>query len=180
MKLVIDIDEKIYRDLQNRGLTGMLTAKECECMNEAIYNGTPLPKGHGDLIDRDELLNTLEKLEWIRTNCSVDEDNTNILENIICEVPTVIEADDEYDDVYGHWLIPEKLLPTQKQKDFADKISKRLHKDISKLTTKHQYWEFINNNKDDYFAAWKEFRDAEYGYDGDLYDFNPEYDMDWF
>lgn len=97
-----------------------------------------------------------------------------------CDDCNIKYEKDEYDDVYGHWHIPEKLLPTQKQKDFADKISKRLHKDISKLITKHQYWEFINNNKDDYFAAWKEFRDAEYGYDGDLYDFNPEYDMDWF
>ena len=46
MKLIIDIDEKIYNDLRNRGLTGMLTAKECECMNEAIYNGTPLEFGN--------------------------------------------------------------------------------------------------------------------------------------
>ena len=41
MKLIIDIDDKVYNDLKNRGLTGMLTSKECECMNESIYNGTP-------------------------------------------------------------------------------------------------------------------------------------------
>lgn len=46
MKLIIDIDEKIYNDLRNRGLTGMLTTKECACMNEAIYNGTPLGFGN--------------------------------------------------------------------------------------------------------------------------------------
>lgn len=42
MKLIIDIDDKVYNDLKNRGLTGMLTSEECECMNKSIYNGTPL------------------------------------------------------------------------------------------------------------------------------------------
>ena len=56
MKLIIDIDEKIYNDLRNRGLTGMLTTKECECMNEAIYNGTPL----------EEALENQKTGHWIR------------------------------------------------------------------------------------------------------------------
>ena len=51
MKVIIDIDDKVYNNLKNRGLTGMLTSKECECMNKSICNGTPLPKGHGAIID---------------------------------------------------------------------------------------------------------------------------------
>lgn len=50
MKLIIDIDDKVYNDLKNRGLTGMLTSEECECMNKSIYNGTPLEK-YEDIIE---------------------------------------------------------------------------------------------------------------------------------
>lgn len=60
-----------------------------------IIHGTPLPKNHGDLIDRGKLLNTLEELEWIRVNCSIDEDNTNILEDIVVEEPSILKADEE-------------------------------------------------------------------------------------
>ena len=90
MKLIIDIDEKIYSDLQNRGLTGMLTAKECECMNEAIYNGTPLPKGHGRLIDADAYL-AKEKPRGINED-TWKESHTY---KSITETPTIIEADKE-------------------------------------------------------------------------------------
>ena len=57
MKLIINIDDKVYNNLKNRGLTGMLTAKECECMNEAIYNGTSL----------------VEELEKIKTEFEEDK-----------------------------------------------------------------------------------------------------------
>lgn len=87
VELVIKIHEKDYQSMLNGHIPFSIL--------DAFKNGTPLPKGHGDLIDRDKLLSTLEKLEWIRTNCSVDEDNTNILEDIIDEVPTIIEADKE-------------------------------------------------------------------------------------
>ena len=50
MKLIIDIDDKIYNDLKNRGLTGMLTSKECECMNKSICNGTPIEEKIGHWI----------------------------------------------------------------------------------------------------------------------------------
>ena len=46
MKLIIDIDKDIYNNLRNRGLTGMLTSKECEYMSKAIYNGTPFEFGN--------------------------------------------------------------------------------------------------------------------------------------
>ena len=86
MKLIIDISEEAYK------LRVCNPVWFDSNMDKAIRNGTPFLKYHGDLIDRDKLLNTLEKLEWIRTNCSVDEDNTNILEDIINEEPTIIEA----------------------------------------------------------------------------------------
>ena len=66
MQIVIDIPEEEYKCVQITGCIGNKT-----CISNAIYNGTPLPKGHGRLIDADELL-----------------DNT-----CLDEIPTIIEAD---------------------------------------------------------------------------------------
>lgn len=57
MKLVIDIPEEIYKASKNmaleigRGYGKMLTSN----IYGAIATGIPLPKKHGDLVDRDKL-----------------------------------------------------------------------------------------------------------------------------
>lgn len=59
MQIVIDIDEDTYRYMQsrckyqNKGDKGL---SKFEMAGVAIKNGTPLPKGHGDLIDRNSIL----------------------------------------------------------------------------------------------------------------------------
>lgn len=53
MQIVIDIPEIIYK----RGLPSAEVRNSVDVVSKAILNGTPLPKGHGDLIDRDELIN---------------------------------------------------------------------------------------------------------------------------
>lgn len=45
------------------------------------------------------------------------------------------------------WDIPEKLLPTEKQKNTILFINNRLHEDFESLT-KRQCWEIINQNFD--------------------------------
>lgn len=52
MQLVIDIHEKDYQSILNSGQVpyGVVCA---------IMNGTPLPKGHGRLIDADNLCKTM-------------------------------------------------------------------------------------------------------------------------
>lgn len=50
MQIVIDIDSEVYNFIKNKGHIPY----EINIANE-IANGTPLPKGHGDLIDRDKL-----------------------------------------------------------------------------------------------------------------------------
>lgn len=51
MQIVIDIPEERYKHIQEeQWLPNRLL------IEKAIANGTPLPKGHGDLIDRDDLL----------------------------------------------------------------------------------------------------------------------------
>ncbi len=52
MNIVIDIPEKLACE----GFERPLTDAEVGILLRAIGNGTPLPKGHGDLIDRRELI----------------------------------------------------------------------------------------------------------------------------
>ena len=49
MKLIIEIDREDYEKVKNH--------KGSYSFGNAIYNGIPLPKGHGRLIDADELAN---------------------------------------------------------------------------------------------------------------------------
>lgn len=77
MKIVIDIPEEDYNVI----LANANFYKEQQWgvaeVWDAIVNGTPLPKGHGDLIDR----NTI----------TVEEDV--YFQNYIIHAPTIIEAD---------------------------------------------------------------------------------------
>lgn len=53
MQVVIDIDERLYEIITNpKNLPTMYHASRCA---DAVRNGVPLPKGHGKLIDADEL-----------------------------------------------------------------------------------------------------------------------------
>lgn len=51
IELVIKIPEGIMEYVKNNGCVSVYD----EEVTKAIINGTPLPKGHGDLIDADEL-----------------------------------------------------------------------------------------------------------------------------
>lgn len=53
MKIVIDIPEERYEFIKGLDNT-------CYDIHAAIAQGTPLPEGHGDLIDRDILLQNWE------------------------------------------------------------------------------------------------------------------------
>lgn len=50
MQIVIDIPEGMYENALNNLFCGSTT------LCNAIKNGTPLPKGHGDLIDTKDIL----------------------------------------------------------------------------------------------------------------------------
>lgn len=60
MKLVIDIDEETYNGIKH----GMRNRDDVENIMEQIENGTPLPKGHGRLIDADKLCSSLEPSDF--------------------------------------------------------------------------------------------------------------------
>lgn len=93
MQIVIDIPEWKYKSI----CEGVEASKRCGVVgidpdiHEAIYNGTPLPKGHGRLkdIDKVERLLDLEKPDNIIAKA---------LKTIIECVPTIIEPNKESDN----------------------------------------------------------------------------------
>ena len=54
MKLIIDIPEELYKGIECRN-PELETEYVCYELMKAVDNGTSLPKGHGRLIDADEL-----------------------------------------------------------------------------------------------------------------------------
>lgn len=84
MKIVIDISEEDYRKVQDgRASVSM--------MRKSIRNGIPLPKGHGDLIDRSLLLEDMERGYRFANELVA----LGFAESFIEHAPTIIEADKE-------------------------------------------------------------------------------------
>lgn len=81
MQIVIDIPEEEY---QNYLKMRPSYPEGVFCYIKAIQNGTPLPKGHGRLIDADAL-----KDEW------KEGFHRKMVEAIMDDAPTIIEADKE-------------------------------------------------------------------------------------
>ena len=96
IELVIKIPEEQYNVIRLSDKTAVASWVSREAMLCAIRNGTPLPKGHGRLIDADEYK---EELYACATNgrplhrMSLDE----ILATVD-EAPTIIEADTESEE----------------------------------------------------------------------------------
>ena len=80
MKLIIDIPEDTYYDMKAHEEQVRLCDNK---FKTAILDGTPLPKGHGRLVDVSELLVSIMKY--------MDGDKT--LGQCIDDTPTIIEAD---------------------------------------------------------------------------------------
>lgn len=77
MQLVIEINDEIYKEILNEKESGWYSY-----IWGLVRTGTPLPKGHGDLIDRKELLKQ-------------PMDKANYPSNYVKIAPTIIEADKE-------------------------------------------------------------------------------------
>ena len=95
IELVIKIDEDAYKDLIKTGENTIHLGTLLDLRN-SIKNGIPLPKGHGRLIDADEL-------KTLSYEVLVDTDNPNradglsacngIVEDDIDLAQTIIDAD---------------------------------------------------------------------------------------
>ena len=87
MQIVIDIPEGAYEEI----CRAKFPIQDGYRLVSWIKGGTPLPKGHGRLIDADEFHHTLEDMpirdndkwfNWLQKVC-----------NRLAEAPTIIEAD---------------------------------------------------------------------------------------
>lgn len=78
MELVIKIPNEKYKMIKNKMYCGIYDAE----VYEAIANGTPLPKGHGRIIDEDQ----------------IPGDGGWDFSDRLMSTPTIIEADEESED----------------------------------------------------------------------------------
>ena len=87
MQIVIDIPEKLF----NIAKDGMLNDIQSMFICGSVSQGTPLPKGHGDLKDVDNLKHAFVMWSMAVQGNFSDAD----IASIICNSPTIIEADKE-------------------------------------------------------------------------------------
>lgn len=86
IELIIKIDEKIYEARQHWVANPKRIVDEVDI---AIANGKPLPKGHGDLKDADNL-----KHAFVMWSMAVQGNFTDAdIASIIYNSPTIIEAE---------------------------------------------------------------------------------------
>jgi hypothetical protein len=101
MQIVIDIPEDVYEDIVAHNGENREGGKSAYYFEGLIQNGTPLPKGHGRLIDAEELYNDLKERQKSYEHNSgirqlIDEavkDGIIIARSHIDYAPTIIEAD---------------------------------------------------------------------------------------
>lgn len=89
MQIVIDIPQGLKIDFENENWTALTCAE----MKNALMRGTPLPKGHGRLIDAD---NAISKICGGSCGCHFEEcgyDKPCFSVTRIESAPTIIEAD---------------------------------------------------------------------------------------
>ena len=93
IQLIIEVDEQLVCE----GFERPFTEEERNILIRAIGNGTPLPKGHGDLIDRNALITELET----DYHGTLTESGARLFVGItsyIDDAETIIEADKETDN----------------------------------------------------------------------------------
>ncbi len=86
IELVIKIDDEIYKKIKNNEFW-LSCGLDLSMAYDLIKNGTPLPKGHGKLIDADALENTWHE-EFLK-GMSISAGMVNTFN----DASTIIEAD---------------------------------------------------------------------------------------
>ena len=88
MQLVINIDDDLYKSIISHRYKITYQQKcDYEDLKNAIEDGVPLPKGHGRLVDADEIDNNIYDLTR-----SVDLNYGQISE-VVDTAPTIVKAD---------------------------------------------------------------------------------------
>ena len=87
MQIVIDIPKDVYKETLR---TEIWNEYEKRAIRFAIRNCTPLPKGHGRLIDASNLMTV--------TDYDGENEKTYVPYSEIEEAPTIIEAESEEEE----------------------------------------------------------------------------------
>lgn len=85
IEIIVRLEDELYEQCKNTKLTEENEGFDFHII-KSVANGTPLPKGHGDLIDRGEL-----KTHFIGTEQETDLEV--YLEPTIINAPPIIKAD---------------------------------------------------------------------------------------
>lgn len=91
MKIVININNSTYETIKHEYCTDPTQKGLLKVLRDAIKDGTPLPKGHGRLIDGDNIKTAFPSGEYVRTEsvrATIDHEDT------------IIEADKEESEVF--------------------------------------------------------------------------------
>jgi hypothetical protein len=94
MQIVIEFPKEVWERYTNLALDGEVLSY----WGNLIANGTPLPKGHGRLIDANKFLKDNEAYTgWVLNSSDWGGENAykDALEDLVNEAPTIIEADKE-------------------------------------------------------------------------------------
>lgn len=89
MQIVIEISDEMYDDIIHDNPTDIP-----KIIADRIKNGTPLPKGHGNLIDYGYIVDAID--DWINAEEYCYTNATYYLRKRIGNVPTIIEEDKEW------------------------------------------------------------------------------------
>ncbi len=98
----IELVIKIPEELKNEFESEKWTALSCMEMKDALMNGTPLPKGHGDLIDRSKIYKAIPAEEDNCTGMGMTfeemdayNDGIDVMYALVKGARPIIEADTE-------------------------------------------------------------------------------------
>ena len=109
MQIVIDIDEEMYKQIITNDDVYVLDDINIILIENAIANGTTLPKGHGDLKDFQKIYADMTEKEELARQRVIDTpinspcymryvaqlNERTAFKEMLFDAPTIIEADKE-------------------------------------------------------------------------------------
>lgn len=94
MQIVIDIPEEVYKSLNKNSWNSCFVNDELTILEQALCNGTPLPKGHGRLIDADSIYQIVRPIEQSDAEWGMTAETAiRLMHDVFNKAPTIIEAD---------------------------------------------------------------------------------------
>ena len=88
MQIVIEITDRMYEAIKQDHVPIDI--------GRFIRNGTPLPKGHGRLIDADELVKNIVKEYGVNNIHELPQDIKMFYDKFINSAPTILDATFDY------------------------------------------------------------------------------------